>query len=110
MNTILNLSFLIIFYIFLFYWFQNIIKKNKKYLYVPYSSKLHIPDNEQTDQQTNQQTDEQKDQQKDQQTDQQTEQQTDEANLIQHYNIPEAIIGENFIERNSIFENWENYL
>lgn len=34
----LNLFFLIIFSIFLFYWFQNIIKKKKKYLYVPYSS------------------------------------------------------------------------
>ena len=38
MNSILNLFYLIIFSIFLFYWFQNIIKKKERYLYVPYSS------------------------------------------------------------------------
>lgn len=43
MNTLLNIVFLIIFSIFLFYWFQNLIKKNKKYLYVPYKSGQSIP-------------------------------------------------------------------
>ena len=42
MNKLLNLFFLIVFSIFLFYWFQNIIKKKKKYLYIPYSSILDI--------------------------------------------------------------------
>ena len=43
MNTLLNIVFLIIFSIFLFYWFQNLIKKNKKYLYVPYKTEDSIP-------------------------------------------------------------------
>ena len=46
MNSILNLFFLIIFSVFLFYWFQNIIKKKERYLYVPYSSVLDIKPSE----------------------------------------------------------------
>ena len=44
MNSILNLFFLIIFSVILFYWFQNIIKKKERYLYVPYNLNIKQPE------------------------------------------------------------------
>ena len=88
MNKLLNLFFLMIFSVFLFYWFQNIIKKKKKYMYVPFSSELNIPENIEEEN---------------------TEENTEE-NIVILNNTPQSINIGNIIERNSIFENWDNYL
>ena len=84
MNKLLNLFFVMIFSVFLFYWFQNIIKKKKKYLYVPYSSELNIQEN--------------------------TEEENTEENIIILNNTPQSINIGSIIERNNQFENFDNYL
>ena len=84
MNKLLNLFFVMIFSVFLFYWFQNIIKKKKKYLYVPYSSELNIQEN--------------------------TEEENTEENIVILNNTPRSINIGSIIERNNQFENFDNYL
>ena len=93
MNKLLNLFFLMIFSVFLFYWFQNIIKKKKKYMYVPFSSELNIPEN------TEENIEEEN-----------IEEENTEGNTVILNNTPQYINIGNIIERNSIFENWDNYL
>ena len=88
MNKLLNLFFLMIFSVFLFYWFQNIIKKKKKYMYVPFSSELNIPEK----------------------SEENIEEDENELNNVILNNTPQSINIGNIIERNSIFENWDNYL
>ena len=95
MNSILNLFFLIIFSVFLFYWFQNIIKKKERYLYVPYSSVSDIPDSDELEQEDTEEISDVPDEIND---------------LLQVNENLESVFSENIIQRNSIFENWENYL
>ena len=92
MNTLLNIVFLIIFSIFLFYWFQNLIKKNKKFLYVPYSEEIGRPEEEIVESQNEEEIEENID------------------DLIQIVNTNESVTEENIIQRNSIFENWDIYI
>ncbi len=93
MDTLLNILFLILFSVFLFYWFQNQIKKNKKFLYVPYSGEIGRPEeSEET------------------QDEEETEPENIIGDLIQIVNTNEFVTEENIIQRNSIFENWDNYL
>tara|TARA_B100001115_G_scaffold185045_2_gene191004 strand:+ start:115 stop:399 length:285 start_codon:yes stop_codon:yes gene_type:complete len=94
MNKLLNLFFVMIFSVFLFYWFQNIIKKKKKYLYVPYSSELNIQEN----------TEEENTEEEN------TEEENTEENIVILNNTPRSINIGSIIERNNQFENFDNYL
>ena len=91
MNTLLNIVFLIIFSIFLFYWFQNLIKKNKKYLYVPYKSGDSIPIDSQEiiNEDYNQQ---------------------ETNDLPQFINSMNNVTERNILTNNSFIDNWNSYL
>ena len=95
MNTLLNLVFLTIFSVFLFYWFQNLIKKNKKFLYVPYSSEIGRPEEESESEEIESE---------------EIESEEIVNDLIQIVNTNESVTEENIIQRNSIFENWDIYI
>ena len=37
MESVQNLFFIIIFFMFVFYWFTNIMENKSEYIYIPYS-------------------------------------------------------------------------
>jgi hypothetical protein len=94
MNTLLNLVFLTIFSVFLFYWFQNLIKKNKNFLYVPYSSEIGRPEESESEEIESEEI----------------ESEEIVNDLIQIVNTNESVTEENIIQRNGIFENWDIYI
>ena len=67
-------------------------KKNKKFLYVPYSGEIGRPEEEIIESLNEEEIEENID------------------DLIQIVNTNESVTEENIIQRNSIFENWDNYI
>jgi hypothetical protein len=99
MNTLLNLVFLTIFSVFLFYWFQNLIKKNKNFLYVPYSSEIGRPEEIESEEIESEEIESEE-----------IESEEIVNDLIQIVNTNESVTEENIIQRNGIFENWDIYI